>query len=48
MSSDLHEREAAPWTRRAPKTKEEKLELIREMKAQLMSGEKQPLDAGTF
>lgn len=43
--NDTDEREADLWTRRTPMTKQEKLELIREMKGQLVSGEKRTLDA---
>lgn len=46
--NDTDVREADLWTRRAPMTKQEKLEAIREMKAQLVSGEKRTLDAATL
>jgi hypothetical protein len=46
--NDTDVREADLWTRRAPMTKQEKLEAIREMKAQLVSGEKRALDAATL
>jgi hypothetical protein len=42
--TEMDEREADSYCGR-PKTKEEKLELIREMRAQLMSGERRHLDS---
>jgi hypothetical protein len=45
--SDTDEIERDTWSRARRMTKDQKLELIREMKDQLMSGERQPLDANT-
>lgn len=48
MSTETDEREREVWTQRPRMTKDQKLELIREMKAQLMSEETQPLDGDTL